>query len=414
MISATLRRTVPPMTEPLGEAPPASFLASLGARGQRRAEPRASIAIAGAGCALAVLGALIVAGDTGTTNGDFNQVPGIVLSALVVAAGFFTLSAVRQGAMATAGAVAAALGVPPLMFFVTFDEGGFPPYSTEGILLVSTAVWLGSYAVGPGRGRPFFLGAGLIGFWFTVLQLTENLFEAPFVFIGGFASGFDSTGGFDDGGFGGPPFDNGFGGPTFDMPDPTTLGILSLALGVAYLVVCRWLDRQGHHGAATPFALATLPTLFGGTLFLADDLEQAGTGLLIAAIGAGLAHHGATLGRRITAWSGGGATTLGVAVFLSDMTDDATIGGMLFLAAGIGLVAAGHAIATALNEPDELVVTSVARPTVRVATPAGSAPIPPPPGAPESGDGDDHDEDSAWKPPSPPSDIPPPPQPPPF
>lgn len=388
------------MTEPMEVVPTASFLDSLGARGSRRAEPRASIAIAGAGCALAVLGALVIAGDTGASDGDFNRVPGIVLSALIVAAGFFTLTAVRQGPLATAGVAAAALGVPPLVFFLTFDQGGLPPYSTNAILIVSTVAWLGAYAVGPGRGRPFFLGAGLLGFWLTILQLTEHVFEAPFGFLGGFRSSSTSFGD-STGATGGSGFDSGINGPSVHVPDPTTLGLLSLGLGLAYLVACRWLDKRGHHGVATPFALATLPTLFAGTLFMVDDLEQAGTGLLVLVIGAGLALHGATVGRRVTAWLGGAATAIGAGVFLGDMTDDATVGGMLFMAAGIGLVAAGHGISLALGEPDEMAVTSWA-----------TEPLP----AFASGPAETSREadQARWAPPPDDSPPPPPPPPPPF
>lgn len=429
------------MTEPLGEARATSFLDSLGPRGRWRAEPRASIAIAGAGCALAVLGVLIVAGDTGASDDDFNRVPGILLSAIVVAAGFFTLQAVRQGPMATAGSVAAALGVPPLMFFLTFDENGFPPYSTEGILIVSTVAWLATYAVGPGRGRPLFLGAGLIGLWFTLLQVTEGLFDAPFGFFGAFTGGyseevtFDETGGMVGGGgdFGSSDFGGGgFGPGGFDAPDPTTIGLLSLGLGVAYLLTTRWLDRHGHHGAATPVALATLPTLFAGVLALADDLEQAGTGLLLLALGLGLAHHGAALGRRATAWIGGATAAVGAATFLADMTDDATIGGMLFVAAGIGLVATGHAVAAALGEPDEMTRTTIATrlapaavgtptsavgatpssdpPASPATAPGGAAPPPPPPppppgAGPAPAPATPDEDDSPW---APPPDAPPP------
>jgi len=382
------------MTEPLGDVPASSFLDSLGSRGRRRAEPRASIALAGAGCALAILGVLIVAGDTGASDDDFNKVPGILLSALVVGAGFFTLQTARRGVMATAGAVAAALGVPPLMFFLTFDENGLPPYSTEGILIVSTLVWLAAYAVGPGRGRPFFLGAGLIGVWLSLLQLTEKLFDAPYGLFGAFVGGFsevtldqngNAIGGSDAfGDSGGSPFND------FHVPDPTTIGLLSLGLGIAYLLLTRWLDRRGHHGTATPFALATLPTLVVGVLALADDLEQAGTGLLLIALGFVLAHQGATVGRRATAWIGGGAAALGAAVFMSDMTDDATIGGMLFVAAGIGLVAAGHGIATALSEPDEMAPTPIAvggrEPTPGAADEQWAPPGQPPHDDPTGGD----------------------------
>lgn len=424
------------MTEPLGEASSTSstsFLASLGERAQRRAEPRTSIAIAGAGCALAILGVLIVSGDTGIPddfNGSFNKVPGVILSLLVVVGGYVALAQAGRGAVATGGTVAAALGVPPLMFFLTFNENGFPPYSTEGLLYVPTLVWLVSYAVGPGRGRPFFLGAGLIGVWFSLLQLTEELFDFPFLAIDGFfgafstTSSFESTGtviggddfgsGFDDPGFGGGGFDDPGFGPTFSAPDPTTIGLISLGLGVAYLVVGRRLDRRRLHGAATPFALATLPTLFVGSIFLADDLEAAGTGLLLMAIGLGLAYSGGSTWRRATTWIGGAATAFGAALFLGDMTDDATIAGMLFLAAGIGLVFAGHAIATAIAEPDEMAVTAPAAMAITISSPPiigdpdriptppqPPASIPPPPPAPEV---DDH---TPWAPPPEPTDPPP-------
>lgn len=400
------------MTEPLGDASTTSFVDSLGARGRWRAEPRASIALAGAGCALAVLGVLIVAGDTGATDDDFNKVPGILLSALVVGAGFFTLQAVRQGALATAGSVAAALGVPPLMFFLTFDENGLPPYSTEGILIVSTLAWLAAYAVGPGRGRPFFLGAGLIGLWFSLLQITEKVFDAPYGFVGYFLGGYGGGATFEETGsaiggsdsfgeddpFGGSPFGN-----DFHVPDPATIGLLSLGLGVGYLVVTRWLDRRGRHGAATPFAFATLPTLVVGVIALSDDLEQAGTGLLLVVLGFVLAHQGASVGRRATAWIGGATAAVGGAVFMSDMTDDATIGGMLFVAAGIGLVAAGHAVAVALSEPDEMTRTAVAPPEPQAALTGAAAPgpaVPPAPPPPPAGD-------EQWAPPpAPPDDDP--------
>ena len=409
------------MTEPLAEPRSTSFLDSLGEWGRRRAEPRTSIALAGAGCALGIVGVLVVAGDTGAgDDGDFNRFPGLVLSALVVAAGYFVLAQARRGAVATGGTVAAALGVPPLMFFLTFSADKFPPYSTEGILIVSTVVWLASYAVGPGRGRPFFLGAGLIGLWLTALELTENVFTAPFGFLGGFmgldgSQTFEETGSSIDGdgvtgeisAFGGPS-----SGPSFDTPDPPTIGILSLVFGIAFLLIGRRLDRQGHHGVATPLALAALPCLFVGVLGLSPDLEAAGSGLLMVLIGLGLAYHGASVWRRATTWIGGAVTALGLAIFLADMAgDDATIGGMLFIAGGIGMVFAAHAIAAAIHEPDEMTVThalvpvgaAAAAPTMAAEAPAVlppavtdeaqwappvAPPIPPPPAAPEPTDDD--------------------------
>lgn len=369
----------------MGEERSASLLDSIGPRALRRAEPRASIAIAAAGCALAVLGVLVVSGDTGTPDdfGEFNKAPGIVLSAVVVGAGYFTLARAGRGAVATGGAVAAALGVPALLFFLTVDVDSFPPYSTEAILYVSTLTWLATFLLGPGRGRPFFLGAGLIGAWASLLQLAEGLFDAPFDAFNAFAATsvqVDDT--FVEGGFVG----GGSGGPFFDAPDPTTMGLLSLGLGIAYLLLSRRLDRRGYHGTATPCTVAAIPALVISVAFLAGELEAAGSGLLLVAIGVGLAYSGGGTQRRATTWLGGAATAVGLAIFLGDMTDDATIGGMLFLAAGIALVLAAQALAAAIDEPDEMDPTPLA-PTPAA---AGHTPIPPPPPAPPApGEGTD-------------------------
>ena len=102
--------SVPTVPEPQAPWP---FLDPDHARVRRRGEPRASIALAGAGCVLAVLGVLILAGDTGTSDGsaEFNRWPGFVMSIVVVAIGFGLMEVVRRGPVATGGAVAAALGV---------------------------------------------------------------------------------------------------------------------------------------------------------------------------------------------------------------------------------------------------------------------------------------------------------------
>ncbi len=391
------------MTAPQGEPRSTSFLDSLGDRGLRRAEPRTSIALAGAGCALGILGVLIVAGDTGVGDGgDFNRVPGLLLSALVVAGGYFVLAQARRGAVATGGTVAAALGIPPFMVFLTLNEDTFPPYSTQGILIVSTVAWLASYLIGPGRGRPFFLGAGLLGLWLTALEVVEGVFTAPFGLMGEFfgtsASGFDDSG-FDDSG---SVIDGGSDFSLTEVPDAATIGILSMVFGLVFVLVGRRLDKGGHHGAATPFALAALPCLFVGVLGLAPDLEAAGSGLLMIVIGLALAYHGASIWRRTTTWIGGAVTAGGLGLFLGDMAgDDATVGGMLFIAGGIGLVFAAHAIAVAIKEPDEMTVTYAPIPITAIpAEPPGVAPptpvdtsqwappapptIPPPPGAPEA------------------------------
>lgn len=289
-----------------------------------------------------MLGALTVGGD-GIGGDDSSQAPGIILSALVLVAGYVLLA--RQpagGPLATAGTVAAALAVPPLLFFLTFDENDFPPYSTDVILLLSTAAWAVSYLVGPGRGRPFFLGAACIGLWMSLLQVTEGVFDLPFDLIGAFAP-FDPT--FDD--------SSGFG---FDAPDPATIGGLSLLLGAAYLLVARAADRRGHVGFATPLTVAALVVLPVGVAFLGDELEAVGAGLLGTAVGVAVAAHGASVGRRATTWIGAAGAALGLLVVVGDLVDEATPGGIALMLVGAGVVIAAEALRQATGEPDEVEV----------------------------------------------------------
>lgn len=313
-----------------------------------RPAPRLTIALAAAGCTLVVLGALTVGGD-GIGGDDSSQAPGILLSALVVVAGYLLLA--RQpagGPLATAGTVAAALAVPPLLFFVTFDENDFPPYSADVILLLSTAAWAVSYLVGPGRGRPFFLGAACIGLWMSLLQITEGVFDFPFDIVGAFV-----------------PFglsEDGVGPGLFDAPDPATIGGLSIALGAAYLLVARWADRRGHAGFATPVTVAALVVLPVGVAFLGDELEPVGAGLLGTAIGVAVAAHGASVGRRATTWLGAAGAAAGLLVVVGDLIDEATPGGIALMVVGVGVVVVAEALRHATGEPDEVGIVPVQEP----------------------------------------------------
>ena len=304
-----------------------------------------------------------------------------------MALGYFVLSAVRRGPLATAGTVAAALGVPAFMFFVTFDENGLPPYNTEAILIVSTVVWLGTYSVGPAKGRPFFLGSGLIGCGSPCSsspRTSSNPRSSGAAFFGAFyvEDAFESsgtaidpeTGEIIDTGDLGP---TGIDEPAFDTPDPVTIGLLSLALG-RRLPARRPRARPARpprHRHAVHVRGDPVP---GGRASSASPTtsRRPGSGLLLAVIGLALAYNGATIWRRATTWIGGAAMALGLALFLGDMAgDSATTGGMLFIAGGIAMVFLGHLLASALDEPDELAVTTATRedapaPRVLVAEPA--------------------------------------------
>lgn len=354
----------------LAETPSApTGLDRIGTRTVRRADPRLTIALAAAGCALVVLGAVVVGGD-GLPAGDGggSQLPGVLLCLGVVAGGFALLVRERSGPLATAGAVASTLGVPPLLFFVTFDESSFPPYSTVAILAVSTVAWGVSWAFGPGRGRPLYLGAAAAGLWTTILELTEEVFTFPFGLFGSFAPGVASGPQFgptfpDDPVIGGP-LGPGFDDPTFggsstfgfepSIPDLTVIGLLSLAFGAGYLLLARSWDRSGRAGASTPVTAVALVALFVGVQSLGDDLDTAGTGLVAIVVGGAVAAHGASVGRRATTWLGAAGAGLGVMAIVGELSDEATPGGLLLIAAGCGVVAAAEALRRAMDEPDEM------------------------------------------------------------
>jgi hypothetical protein len=321
----------------------------LSARVAARPEPRVTTALAGAGCVLAVTGSFLISGDAldGSGGDGGSQLPGLVLSMLLLAAGLALLARGPSAALRTAGSVASVLSIPALAFFLTFDEGGFPPYSTEAILGLSAGGWLVLHAVGPAAGRSFPLAAGVIAGWLFVLQIIEEPFTSPFsiverLFFGSFGSGFDDgSGSFSTGGF--------------DTPDLTTMGYVTLAL--AGLVV--WLghraDGAGAHGRAVALAFPPILMVPIGVLLLAGDLEQAGTGIVLFALGVGLCTSGAKRNRRATAWTGAVFTYYGAGLLVDEVVgDSATASGFGALVAGAAIVGLAHALGQALDERDEL------------------------------------------------------------
>jgi hypothetical protein len=365
MVTAVGRSYRPPMTDadsPPPEPAAPSFLAGLGPRARHRPEPRAATAVAAAGCALSVLGILVLAGDaSSSSDGGFNGLPGAVLSALVVVAGAILLQQVAAGPIATAGSVAVFLGVPATIFFATTDASS----SLTPVLVLTTIAWLGLWSVGPARGRGLFLAGGLVGGWLSVLQVTEGIATAPFsLFLPTRPFAFD-TGGRGAGAFLSPY------APGFGLPDPTNIALLSLAIGVVYLAVCRRLDRTGYDGAATSFAAVALPCLAVGVVFMAPDLHVAGAAALGVIVGLGLTHQGATLRRRATTWVGAGTAAISAAVLLGDVVGSVVVAGGLFAVAGIVLVVASQLFVDRFGEPDELLVTSGVRPLGPAAAGAG-------------------------------------------
>ena len=317
------------------------FLARLGAWAGRRAEPRLWISLAGAGCALAVAGVVIIAGDAQVGEdglSDGSRLPGIVLCLAVAAVGYALLHWFAEAPAATAGVTAIALAVPPFFYFLTFDADGAPPWSAEAILALSAVVWLVSYVMGPARGRPLLLGAGLV----AVVLLAFQFMEQPF------STGFEATF-VDESPFtpeepfpGEEPFPEDEFTTQGDEPDPTTLGIISLVFGGAYLVAARLLDRRGFAGTATPFVVASLAAIPAGIAFLGDDLEAAGAGAAAIVAGLAVAWLGARSGRRASTVIGAGGVALGIVLITADAMEDSSPTSI-----GIALLVAGGSVALA-------------------------------------------------------------------
>ncbi|HKA83566.1 MAG TPA: hypothetical protein VKD21_06870 [Acidimicrobiales bacterium] len=315
------------------------FLGRLGAWATRRAEPRLWISLAGAGCALAVAGVVIISGDAQVGEEGFSdgtRLPGIIMCLVVAVAGYVLLHWFAESPAATAGVTAIALAVPPFFYFLTFDADSVPPWSAEGILALSALVWLVSYVVGPARGRPLLVGAGLVAVVLLVFQLVEEPFSA----------GFEDT--FVEAPFapdeplpGDEPFP---GGESLTSesgePDPTTLGIISLLFGVAYLVCARLLDRRGFAGTATPFVVASLAAIAGGIALLGEDIEAAGAGAASVVAGLVVAWFGARSGRRGSTVIGAGGVALGIVLIIADAMQESSP-----TRVGIALLAVGAAVA---------------------------------------------------------------------
>ncbi|MBL8777394.1 MAG: hypothetical protein JNK12_15740 [Acidimicrobiales bacterium] len=335
-------------------------------RVDRRPEPRLAVALAAAGCLLAVIGVLVIATDplVDSGDGDPNRIPGLLASLLLIAVGLALVAITRDGPLTTAGVVASALGIPPLLLFATFDVNDFPPFNVDVVLGVSALAWLALYLLPPGKGHAFYLGAGLFGLWLYALEAVEGLFSAPFDLFSAFAFGFspqfqpvpapddfDSSDPFTQ-----FPSEDPFRG--FDAPDPTTLAAITLFLAVAFLAAAFLLDRRGRVGMATPFTLAGIVLAPVGLLFLADDLGTLGTGLAFTALGLAFATGGAWVGRRWTTWFGGVLVVQGLATVGSELVGDdasATTVGLVLMALGLVAVAGGWVVTGLLGEPYETV-----------------------------------------------------------
>jgi len=292
-----------------------------------------------------VLGVLVWAGDYLTSggrggggggDGSSRRLLGVVLSLVVVAAGYVLALRARRGPLNTAGVVASALGVPVLIGFLTFDAGSRGlPFSLDALALISVIAWLASYLVVPGtRGHAVYLGLAAITLWFYVLDKAE-----PKVYTAGFLQF--------------------FGGSFFaDIrgPDWNTVALLSLFFGLAYYAVAFVLDRLGRTGPGAALAVGGFLATAAGSAAAAVNLPPIAEGVMLIVLGAILAGFGARGARRFTTWAWSAGVALGVVVIIGKLADqNSAAAGVALIVSGAVLVVLAHFLAGVLHEPDDLV-----------------------------------------------------------
>ena len=375
------------MSEPVSPAPAPrpSVLDRLGPRAARRMTPRVGIALAGAGALIAIGGAIGIGGDQLTDDdGDLQRIPGVVVALVLIAAGLGVLHLIRTGPLATAGAAAVAAGIPVLLFFTTVNDDEFPFFALDALLLVSTVAWLIVHLVGPGRGRLVFLVLALVAAPVFVMEQVESISSVPQQIGEGFTQMFESAATsssgsassegftFDEDGelvfpdedFGDDGFGDDFGGTApdprlpfeADMPDPTTLGLIAGIFGLLYVLASHVLTRRGYDGSASPLGAVGGVLLAVGVAFLADDLQEIGSGIVLVVLGLAVLAVGAAGARRFTAWFGAALVGQGVLTLVSEAIGDGAstlVTSLVFLLVGIGVVCVAHLVATFLAEPDE-------------------------------------------------------------
>lgn len=361
------------VSPPPPQPPTPALLDRLGARAERRMTPRIGVTLAGAGGFIAVFGAIGIGGDQLVTDdGDIQRIPGVLISLALIAAGFAVLRSLRTAPLSTAASIGIAVGIPMLLVFTTVDDGDFPPFSFDAVLLLSTLAWAAAYAVGPARGRTVLLTLALVFAPVFVMEQVEEISEVPEsigaaftqAFVGAAEEGFAEEGFGDD--FTGEDFaeedfqndftgdDFGFGEPEF--PDPTNLGVIALAFGLGYLLASLLASRRGYLGTGTPLAAVGAVVTALGVALLADDLGDVGSGIALVVLGAGVLAVGAVAARRFTSWFGGLLVGIGVLVLVGEaLGEDASTmtTSIVFLFVGLAVVCVAHLLGAALGEPAE-------------------------------------------------------------
>ncbi len=328
----------------------------LGARTRRRPDARFGPALAGAGAALALVGAFIWAvgylahdfgisfdsGDgEGTTSvhGEGRRFLGFGVFLALALAGYAVLVLRRHGPLATAGTVASAFGVPLALGFAFLDiagavRSGAFPVNVDAVYLISIGVWLATYLGVPGaRGRAVYLAASALALpSYIAIKASGD---------GAFRVGFSAVSG-------------GLGGGGAPDTHRGTVATLTLVFGLVYYALAALLDRTDRGGVAVALLFPAFVTTASGISLAATDFGQLGTGAALTVIGALVALYGGRFGRRFTTWSGATSVVVGVVVLVTKLgTDHYTAVGLILVGIGIVVAVAAHFAHLALREaPD--------------------------------------------------------------
>jgi hypothetical protein len=321
-------------TPPARQSPFGRLGTRIGERLVRRPEPRFTVALAGAGVALTLVGILLWGGDywgSGLSSGSSNRnLLGAALAAVVLVAGYILAVRTGRGPLGTAGVVAIGVGWPLTMGFLTLDLSNRPlPINFDAIFWVSLVGWMLTYLWVPGaRGHTFFVFLIANGFYTYVL--VKNISSTSLNFV-------SATSGL-------VPRFSGVG----------TIAAIGLCFGLAFYVIAFLLDRRGRHGPATALVYPAFNATATGIVAWSPDLHRGGAGVLAIVVGLAVCWYGGRYGRRVTCFAAAAAVVVGVVLLLSQATTDATTAGILFVVIGVLVVILAAAFAQASGEPDDM------------------------------------------------------------
>lgn len=298
----------------------------------RRPRPDGSLAAAlcAAGGVIGVVAAFMVVSADGRTAANVVAVLVLVTSYVIALAG---PKWARPAALP--GAVAA-----PLFLVSNLADELDGRIAVILPALVVGAVWLAMFLFRGLRGAPVLMAGVLLAGWVVVLGATES------------AGPSDPTFGSSES-FGTVTLDP-FGTQTVDVPLDAAVSLV-YALGV--ITAAAVLDRRGWHVLATPFiAVAVICSVAGLSEMSSGSSSDAGTSVLVMAVGAVLALVGGSGRRRGSTWIGAGLAAAGVSALVLDLADDPKGAGALLLLVAVGIVLAARPLERAVttDEPDEV------------------------------------------------------------